>query len=450
MTLFLWILAAVHLLLTVLLLSYIADVAMPLYVFRPDLTSTFANDYQLSWLQLPLWARYNGAASSYSEDLARHRVDSSSSPLQVWELQATVLNRGGTLQISLAILTFVFLRFVMNAPYGRHALPSWSSFSIPSRLSWMLQEMPTVLNVVYFLLIEYPRLMRCEYAAELADPPSSRCCTTYSTCLMEGFSHLHIGLLLFVMHYIHRSFIFPLYIPSTAHPVPLQVTWSATLYCLFNGRLQLLANVASISNSFDRSFSFLQLFRGGDGVVYSTISPGTIENPVMLGCLCLLGFIAGSCLFFYGQWQNMRADYYLLHLRQSKGKREAAMQNRQDSSPSRSRSRGGRTGQIEERGQTQHSYQIPYGLWFTSVSCANFFGEIVEWVGYAMVVTSSTALSPYSATLLSPSATAALSFVLYVLSNLLPRAAAHHRWYEVQFGDAYRRLKRKAVLPGIY
>lgn len=48
---------------------------------------------------------------------------------------------------------------------------------------------------------------------------------------------------------------------------------------------------------------------------------------------------------------------------------------------------------------------------FEYVSGANFLGEIIEWVGYAIVA----------------GTVVAWSFALFTLANIAPRAMAHHR-----------------------
>jgi 3-oxo-5-alpha-steroid 4-dehydrogenase 1 len=76
-------------------------------------------------------------------------------------------------------------------------------------------------------------------------------------------------------------------------------------------------------------------------------------------------------------------------------------------------------------------YRVPYGGFFRYVSSANYFGEIVLWCGWAMM----------SWTL------AGLSFAVFTISNLLPRALSHHRWYVETFADYPR--DRKAIIPGL-
>jgi protein-S-isoprenylcysteine O-methyltransferase Ste14 len=108
-------------------------------------------------------------------------------------------------------------------------------------------------------------------------------------------------------------------------------------------------------------------------------------------------FIAGLILFLGGMIMNLRADNVLLNLRKP-----------------------GESG-----------YKIPTGGMFKYVSCPNLLGEIIEWIGFAVL-----AMNP-----------AALSFAIWTVANLLPRAIAHHRWYKNQFPNYPK--ERAAVIPGL-
>ena len=62
-------------------------------------------------------------------------------------------------------------------------------------------------------------------------------------------------------------------------------------------------------------------------------------------------------------------------------------------------------------------YQIPNGGFFKYVSYPNYFGEILEWIGFAILTWSFSGLS----------------FALWTISNLLPRSIKHHNWYKKEF-----------------
>jgi 3-oxo-5-alpha-steroid 4-dehydrogenase 1 len=107
--------------------------------------------------------------------------------------------------------------------------------------------------------------------------------------------------------------------------------------------------------------------------------------------------IGGATLFFTGVWINHRADNMLIHLRKP-----------------------GETG-----------YKIPHGWLFRYISCPNHFGEILEWIGFAIMAWNLPAFS----------------FAIWTAANLIPRALAHHRWYRTHFYNYPP--GRKAVIPGL-
>ncbi len=107
--------------------------------------------------------------------------------------------------------------------------------------------------------------------------------------------------------------------------------------------------------------------------------------------------LAGLLIAATGWWINFRADSILISLRAD-----------------------GSTG-----------YKIPHGGMYRYVSSANYLGEIMLWCGWAIM----------SFTL------AGLAFALFTISNLLPRALSHHRWYRATFPDYPP--ERRALIPGL-
>jgi protein-S-isoprenylcysteine O-methyltransferase Ste14 len=84
---------------------------------------------------------------------------------------------------------------------------------------------------------------------------------------------------------------------------------------------------------------------------------------------------------------------------------------------------------LREGGET---YRTPMGGAFRFVSCPNYLGEILEWCGWAILTWS----------------WAGLSFAVWTLANLAPRAIAHHRYYREKLEDYPR--SRKAIVPFVY
>ncbi len=86
---------------------------------------------------------------------------------------------------------------------------------------------------------------------------------------------------------------------------------------------------------------------------------------------------------------------------------------------------------IKLRSAGEKGYKIPYGGLFKFISCPNYFGEIISWLGFFIV------------TLGLP----ALTFLIWTMVNLIPRALDHHKWYKQYFPDYPE--NRKAIYPGI-
>lgn len=109
-------------------------------------------------------------------------------------------------------------------------------------------------------------------------------------------------------------------------------------------------------------------------------------------------FLVGALVFFAGMGINQSADRALRNLRKP-----------------------GETG-----------YKIPRGGLFERVSCPNYLGESLEWLGWA---TATWSLS-------------GAAFAFWTIANLYPRARAYHRWYQAQFPDYPS--NRKAVVPFVF
>ena len=80
----------------------------------------------------------------------------------------------------------------------------------------------------------------------------------------------------------------------------------------------------------------------------------------------------------------------------------------------------------------QQGYVIPRGWLFDYISCPNFFGEIIEWTGFAIMAWNLPAFS----------------FAVWTALNLLPRGWDHHKWYKRNFDDYP--VNRKAVIPFLW
>lgn len=80
----------------------------------------------------------------------------------------------------------------------------------------------------------------------------------------------------------------------------------------------------------------------------------------------------------------------------------------------------------------ESGYKIPYGELYRWISCPNYFGEIIIWIGWAVATWSLPGLA----------------FATWTAANLVPRARSHHAWYRTHFQDYPP--ERKALLPGLW
>ena len=87
---------------------------------------------------------------------------------------------------------------------------------------------------------------------------------------------------------------------------------------------------------------------------------------------------------------------------------------------------------INLRGPGETGYKIPRGGLYKYVSCPNYLGEFIEWLGFAIA----------SASL------ASFAFFIWTLANLLPRAIQNHAWYLEKFEDYPK--TRKRVIPFLF
>jgi len=166
---------------------------------------------------------------------------------------------------------------------------------------------------------------------------------------------------------------------------------------------------------FHRAFVFpFRLKPGASGMPVLVVLPGVVFNcwnaylngrylglhsaDYSWGYLLTPQFLSGAFIFLAGYLINQHADWVLFSLRKS-----------------------------GEKG-----YKIPHGGMYRWISCPNYFGEILEWAGWAVMV-----WNP-----------AGFFFLVWTMANLVPRAVSHHQWYGREFPEYPK--GRKAVFPFIY
>lgn len=179
-----------------------------------------------------------------------------------------------------------------------------------------------------------------------------------------------IFLLLFELHYFQRSFIFPFLIKGKSR-MPVSIILMGVVFNTLNALMQ------------------------GGWIFY--ISPLEMYPD---SYLLDPRFICGSLIFFFGMFVNIQSDNIIRHLRKP--------------------------------GDTAH--YLPKGGMFRYVSSANYFGELLEWTGFAILTWSLSGAV----------------FVLWTFANLGPRSARIHDRYQEEFPEEFDSKHTKRLIPFIY
>lgn len=175
---------------------------------------------------------------------------------------------------------------------------------------------------------------------------------------------------IFMIHYFQRSFIFPLLIKGKSR-MPLCIVILGAIFNIVNSYLI------------------------GGWLFY--VSPeGEYPDAWLVGPR----FLGGVVLFFAGMAVNLHSDHIIRHLRKP----------------------------------GDHRHYIPMGGMFRYVTSANYLGEFMEWVGFAILSWSLPGVI----------------FALWTFANLGPRARSLYQRYINEFGDEFRALNRKYIIPFIW
>ena len=245
-----------------------------------------------------------------------------------------------TVMAAIAVIVFVALFFV-DAGYGKFYTPKWGP-SVDNRLGWVLMEAPVFVAMLLLWWLSDRRW----------DPVRL------------------VFLLLFELHYFHRSFIFPLLIRGRSR-MPLSIILMGVLFNTLNALMQ------------------------GGWIFW--LSPA---DRYPLSWLGSVPFILGTIVFFCGMYINIQSDGIIRNLRQP--------------------------------GDTKH--YLPKGGMFRFVTSANYFGEVLEWTGFAILTWSLSGAV----------------FALWTFANLAPRAARIYDMYGREFPDELDTQKVKRILPYIF
>lgn len=176
--------------------------------------------------------------------------------------------------------------------------------------------------------------------------------------------------LFFLFHYFQRSFVFPLMIKGKSR-MPLAIIAMGVVFNLVNA------------------------YMIGGWLFY--VAPA---DAYPVSWLWSPLFILGTVLFFSGMAINWNSDHIIRNLRKP--------------------------------GDTRH--YIPRGGFYRYVTSANYFGEFLEWTGYAVLTWS----------------LGGVAFAVWTFANLAPRARTLHARYVSEFGEDYTKLGRKYIIPFLY
>ena len=173
-----------------------------------------------------------------------------------------------------------------------------------------------------------------------------------------------------------------------------------------------------LAHYFQRTFIFPFLMRGKSRMPLAIVAMGMLFNSVnayMIGgwlfhispqgyyppsWVISPQFIFGTALFLAGMAVNIHSDHVIRNLRKP--------------------------------GDSRH--YIPKKGMYRFVTAGNYFGEFMEWTGFAILTWS------------LPGAV----FALWTFANLAPRARSLHKRYSDEFGEEFTALHRKYIIPFIY
>ncbi len=189
-----------------------------------------------------------------------------------------------------------------------------------------------------------------------------------------------VFLLIFEIHYFQRSLIFPWLMKGKKSQMSIAVMLTGIAFNILNALMQGYW-------IFFESFNCHYTVRG---LTYSDIA--WLWSPQ---------FIIGLCIFLLGFYVNLRSDYIIRHLRKNDD-------------------------------DTRH--YLPSGFLFDYVTSANYLGELMEWLGFAILTWSLSGLV----------------FFIWTFANLVPRANAIYKRYRKEFPEEVGQRHLKRVFPFIY
>lgn len=179
-----------------------------------------------------------------------------------------------------------------------------------------------------------------------------------------------IFFLLFELHYFQRSFIFPFKM-SGKSKMPIGIMLMGVVFNVLNGYIQ------------------------GKWLFY--LAPA---DMYVKSWLTTPQFIIGVAIFIFGMAVNWHSDHIVRNLRKP--------------------------------GDTNH--YLPKGGMFNYVTSANYFGEFIEWCGFAIMTWS----------------WAGALFAVWTFANLAPRANTINKRYQQWFPEEMKGKNLMRIIPFIY
>lgn len=175
----------------------------------------------------------------------------------------------------------------------------------------------------------------------------------------------------FEFHYFQRSFIFPLLMRGQSK-MPLSIILTGVTFNTFNAIMQ-----------------------GGWLFFFAPV------NAYPISWFWSPQFIIGTGIFLFGMVVNIYADRVIRELRKN---------------------------------DMDNNYYLPDGWMFRRINSANYLGEVLEWLGFAILTWS----------------VPGLVFLIWTFANIVPRSKAVYERYTQFFGEEFTAQKRYKIFPGIY
>lgn len=129
---------------------------------------------------------------------------------------------GGLFLSSVFMIIVGFITYLachlITAPYGRYSTDQGWGLLVPAKLSWFFMESPNL----WIPALVYSYL------------GTTKCCDGLANKILTG---------MFIMHYIQRSIIYPVFrLKGTHHqPTPISISLLAFSFCSWNGTNQALS-----------------------------------------------------------------------------------------------------------------------------------------------------------------------------------------------------------------